>query len=198
MAQQTTEPTKKPAHRHPNSERYLNTCKGCRAADAERSALDKRSVSEDDLERTTFLIPETGYDNAVCRAYLSHKYPDARYIGSTIDLAKLGGWPLGDRIVVIRRDTWPKAPGVGQRREKDEENKWVYIDIPPETYIAECVESEPIDVHATMVTTKGDRFTQGAMDWRPLIARLCEQMCLPYRIDMPRDEKDTVARFVHA
>lgn len=185
-------------HKHPGGQNYLNTCKACRADDAARSAPDVRAVREDDIARTTFLIPETPYDNSICRAYLAEKYPEAGYIHHKLDLAKLGGWAEGEQIVVVRRDTWPKQPGPGQTREKDEEGKWQYNAVPPETYLNEIVEMAPIDVRATMVVTKADRFTKSALDIKPLIARLAELMCLPYRIDMPRDDNDTEMNFVHA
>lgn len=200
MAQQQAIETKpqKLVHKHTNNEYYQHTCKACRAADAERSAMGKRALSDDDLIRTTFLIPKTEYDNAVCRAYILEKYPDAVYVGSSLDISKLSGWPDGEQIVIVRRDTWPKQPGPGTTREKDVEGKWEYIPVPPETYFHEVVESEPIDVKKTMVVTKADRFTKSQLDLTPLIQRLSEQMALPYRIDMPRHEDDTVLYFVHA
>lgn len=186
-------------HKHTNDERYQNSCKACRAEDAERSKPGVRSISEDELVRTTFLIPETAYDNSVCRAYIASKYPDAQYIGSQLNLATISGWPAGEKIVVVRRDTWPKLPGPSMRKELDEEEgKRVYVDIPPETYISECVESAPLDVHSTMVATAADRFTKAKLDLKPLVARLSELMPPPYRIDLPRHERDSEARFVHA
>lgn len=201
MTQQTTPTTPTPSvpkHRHTNNEHYQNTCKACRMADAERSRPGFCSITDKDLERTTFLVPDTAYDALVCRAYLAEKYPDARYIGSSIDLGKLGGWADGEQIVVVRRDTWPKQHGVGSKRQKDVEDKWEYIEVPPETYISEVVESAPLDVKRTIQLTDADRFTKSQLDIRPLIARLSELMPLPYRIDMPRHPNDTVAYFVHA
>lgn len=191
-----TPPTIK--HRHTNSEHYQNTCRACRMADAERSRPGYCAIAEKDLGRTTFLVPDTPYDALVCRAYLTEKYPDARYIGSSLDLGKLGGWAEGEQIVVVRRDTWPKPHGVGSKREKDVEDKWEYIMVPPETYIPEVVESEPVDVKRTIELTQADRFTKSQLDIRPLLQRLSELMPLPYRIDLPRHPNDTVAFFVHA
>lgn len=191
-------PAPKLKHKHTGDEDYQNTCKACRAADAERSRPGYCNIPEVDLDRTTFLVPETPYDAAVCRAYLTEKYPDARYIGSSIDLAKLGGWGDGEQIVIVRRDSWPKMPGVGSKREKDVEGKWEYMMVPPETYVSEVVESEPIDVKKTIELTKADRFTKSQLNIKPLLKRLSELMPLPYRIDLPRHEDDTVAYFVHA
>lgn len=202
MTQQTTPtPSASPpklVHKHAGSESYQHTCKACRAADAERSRPGFVALTDEELERTTFLIPEVPFDALVCRVYLTEKYPDARYIGSSIDLAKLGGWADGEMIVVVRRDTWPKQPGPGTKREKDVEGKWEYIDVAPELYVHEVVESAPIDVKRTILLTAADRFTKSLLNINPLIARLAEQMALPYRIDLPRHPNDTVAYFVHS
>lgn len=184
-------------HKHAGDEHYQQTCKACRAADAERSRPGFCALSDADLERTTFLIPEMPYDALVCRAYLTEKYPEARYIGSSIDLAKLGGWADGEQIVIVRRDTWPRPPGPGQKREKDVEGKWEYLPIPVETFVSEVVESAAIDVKKTIQLTAADRFTKSQLDIRPLLARLSELMAQPYRIDLPRHPNDTVAYFVH-
>lgn len=204
MAQQqptaaTPAQTKPVGHKHTNPDtNYQHTCKACRAADAERSKPETHSVSEDDLERTTFLIPESPYDNAVCRAYLSAKYPDAQYIGNSLDLQKVAGWPDSEQIVVVRRDTWPKTPGKGFRKEKDEMGKWIDIPIEPETYISEVVESAPVLLRDAREVTKADRFTKSQTNMAVLLRRLAELMAPPYRIDLPRDENDTVLNFVYA
>lgn len=175
------------------------TCPACRAADKLRSAPDFRSISEEDLPNVTFFVPETTYDNQVCRAYLALKYPDAQLISSQINLNSIGGWPTDDKIVVVRRDVWPRpSPGRSTTREKDEEGKWMYIDVAPETYVNEVVESAPIHIHSTMVATAANRFEKAKLDLHPLIRRLGELMPQPYRIDLPRCEKDSIARFVHA
>lgn len=193
-------PNTKPSvkHRHTNDEHYQYTCKACRLADAERSRPGFCAISEEDLARTTFLIPDAPYDSLVCRAYLMEKYPDAPYIGSSLDLAKLGGWAEGEQIVVVRRDTWPKPHGVSQTREKDVEGKWQYLDVDPTTLIGEVVESAPVNVKLTIQLSAADRFTKSQLNIRPFISRLSELMAHPYRIDLPRSEKDSVAFFVHA
>jgi hypothetical protein len=160
--------------------------------------MSVRAIKEKELVNVTFWIPETTFDNMVCRAYLAEKYPDAPYISSQINLASIAGWPTEDKIVIVRRDTWPKAPGRATTREKDEEGKWMYVDVPPETYLHEVVEMAPIHIHSAMVATAANRFNKSKLDLKPLIARLCEVMPQPYRIDLPRHDKDTEARFVHA
>lgn len=198
-APSTSASVAKPKHRHTNSDQqYQNTCKACRAEDAERSRAGYCNIPEEDLVRTTFLIPDTQYDGAVCRAYLAEKYPDAIYIGASLDLGKLAGFAEGEQIVVVRRDTWPKTPGVNITRAKDVEGKWEYTDVAPEAYISEVVESAPIDVRKTISISKADRFTKSELDIRPLLQRLSEQMPPPYRIDLPRHKNDSVLYFVYA
>lgn len=158
-------------------------------------------LKKSDLKNVTFFIPESDYDNLICRAYLESKYPDPDdYIGITsqINIDGLGGWPVDDLIVIVRRDTWPKVPSRCRVREKDEEGKWKYEDVDPTTLIHEIVEMAPIHVHSAMVTTAATRYEKAKHDKSGLIRRLCEVMCQPYRIDLPRDPKDSLARFITA
>lgn len=189
-----------PKHRHTNPEtEYQNSCPVCRAADAARSKLEVRAIPEDDLVRTTFLIPESTFDQAVCRAYLAHKYPYAQYINSQLDISRVAHWEDGEQIVIVRRDTWPKNPAPSQKKVKDtEEGTVYYAEVPPETLMHEVVESEPVDVRKLCVVKKADRFTKAETDKHPLIQRLAELMPLPYRIDLPRHEDDVLMRFIHA
>lgn len=185
-------------HKHTGDETYQNTCKACRAADAERSRPGYCNVPEDKLVCTTFLIPDAQYDGNVCRAYITEKYPDAVYIGASLDIGKLAGYDENEQIVVVRRDTWPRLPGVGITRAKDVEGKWEYTDVDPATYISEVVESAPINIRQAITISKADRFTKSQLDLRPLLRRLAEQMPPPYRIDLPRHKDDSVLYFVFA
>lgn len=157
-----------------------------------------RSIAEDDLARTTFLVPDSTFDQAVCRAYIAAKYPYAQYVGSTLDIRRVPHWDDGEQIVVVRRDTWPKAPSPNQKKLKDAEDHWYYEEIPPETLVHEVVESEPLNVRELCVITRADRFTKAAHDPTPLVRRLAELMPQPYRIDLPRHDDDVLARFIHA
>lgn len=180
---------------HAPDQEYYQACPACRAADKARSALDVRTLEDKDLDLYTFLIPDVPGCAIVCRAYLAHKYPDAPWIGSTLDLAKLGGWRAGENIVVVRRDCWPRPSLMpAQRRKKDAEDKWEWVDVTPEEMMAECVESAPIDVRAHMDETRADRFTKSQLDYTKLIKKISEQMVQPYRIDLPKDYRDTVMR----
>lgn len=195
---QATEPKpQKLVHQHTADETYLSTCRACRAADAERSKLDAVNYDEDALEHVTFIVPETQSDQEICKAYIFKKYPQAKYIGSALDLSQVPAWPDGELIVVVRRDTWPKPPSSRLVRKKDAEDKWETVQRPDEEMIHECVESAPIDVRKTIVAVKGDRFTKATVDTMPLVRRLAEHMPPPYRIDMPSGKGDTVMRMVH-
>ena len=198
--QTTTQSSPKQAeqHRHPTNATYSGTCKACRAADKARSAPDVRQIAEDDVPKTVFLVPDIPYEAAVCREYIARKYPDAQFITSFINLKTLGGWPPGDTIVVVRRDTWPKNHGVDRKREKDEEGRFQWVDVHPETYVHEVVEMEPLDVSRLLRTQPADRFKNAQQDNTNLINRLSEFMPLPYRIDMPRHQDDALMRITLA
>lgn len=194
-------------HVHPEGASYCNSCRACRAADAERSKLEHRALKDEEVERTTFLVPEPVHDQEICRAYIAHKYPNALYIGTSLDLAQLTGWPDGEQIVVVRRDTWPRPPSSRFKRQKDAEDKWETVQVADELLIHECVESAPIDVRKSLAYIGGSgRFTKAQVDYMPLVRKLAEQMPVPYRIDMPRNldregkaiNTDSVMRFVYA
>lgn len=201
MAQQpaTAATAPKSEHRHadPKAE-YQHTCPVCREEDRKRSALNFRAIPEDDLVRTTFLVPDSDFDNSVCRAYINHKYPYAQYVSSQIDIKRVVHYPDGEQIVIVRRDTWPKPPAAAQKKVKDAEDRWVYEPIPPESLVHEVVESEALNVRDLIVTKKADRFTKATQDNVPLLRRISELMPPPYRIDLPRDPADVLMTFVHA
>lgn len=189
----------KPTHKnHPPDAKYWFTCPACRAEDRARSAPDFKQLTEEDYERTTFMIPSSDIDRRICEAYLALKYPDAPYITSSLNLETLSGWGDDEQIVVVRRDTWPKAPGASFKRMKDEEGKWETQELPAETFVADVVEMAPIVVRETLVHSKADRFKKAKIDKMPLVRRLAEVMAPPYRPDMPKSDKDTVLYFAFA
>lgn len=193
------ESPKKTLHRgHAPDQTYFNACAACREADQARSGIDTPHIKEKDLDRTTFIIPSSEIDGRVCQTYLAYKYPNAQWIGSSIDLAKLAGWQEGEQIVVVRRDTWPRPATAATRRVKDAEDKWETVPVPDEELMLECVESPPIDVRKTIEVTRADRFSKSKLDYMPLIHKLAEHMPTPYRIDLPKDPQDTVLYMVFA
>lgn len=193
-----SEPKRTAEHRH--ASHYLHTCKACREADKARSAPDKRALSEADLAHTTFLLPEDSYDNQVCRAYLLSKYPDHdhQFITSMINLDMLTGWEREDTIVVIRRVAGPQGFGPRIKRQKDEENKWADIEVPPHTYVPEVVESAPLLVDELVSRPKANRYVKAPIDYMPLVERLTEFLVPTYRVDMPREKNDSLMRVIRS
>lgn len=194
-AQQTT--TR--AHEHPNGDHYWYQCRACREADKARSDKKVKQVGEEDYDRTIFLIPDNEFDAAVCREYMREKYPHAKWITSSIDLAKLGGWGSDDQVIVIRRDPWPKECAAHFRRMKDDDVVW-HEQIPPDSpqFVSEVVEMAVLNVRECIYISPATRFSKSKPDDSNLISRLTELWPLPYRLDMPRDPRgnDTVMRFV--
>lgn len=190
---------KKLQHIHPDGRLYFNQCRACREEDRARSGLDNPHIKDEDIERTTFLIPHSDHDGAVCRAYLDAKYPEerpgTRYVGSTLDTEKLGGWVEGEQLVIVRIDTWPKPPSAGTARKKDQEDKWETVTIPYEDLIHEVVESAPIEVRKIMTVNKADRFTKSTYNKQPFYDRLSELMPAPYQLRLPMYEGDTLLWF---
>lgn len=201
-AQQTaaaTAPAVKPKHRaHPEDVSYVNTCPACRFEDVARSGLDNPHIAEADLDRTTFLLPATDVDGAVCATYMAHKYPNAQWVGYSLDLQKLGGWVEGEQIVVVRRDSGPSPKRPASRRALDEEGKWETVQVPHEELLSDVVESAPIDVRRALEISRADKFTKSKLDYMKFVNRLAEYMPLPYRIDLPKHKDDSVMRFIIA
>lgn len=192
----TSEPKRALDHKH--TTHYLHTCKACVEADKARSAIDKRGLTDAQLAHTTFLLPEMQYENQVCRAYLTQKYPDVepQNITASLNLSMLTGWEKDDLIVVVRRVPGPKGLGPMVKRGKDAEDKWDDIYIPASEYIHEVVESAPLVVDELVVRSKANRFVAAKVDHVPLIDRLTELLVPTYRVDMPRHKDDCIMRII--
>jgi hypothetical protein len=121
---------------------YISTCKGCQADDKARMAAPPSPKLLVQLEQTLFLIPEPEYDSNVARAYIKDRYPDAGNIVCSFHAEKLSYVKGAQVVVVTRRGLNGKQPGPRTKRTKDEEGTFYDAPIPPETYLAEIVESD--------------------------------------------------------
>jgi len=173
---------------HDRTPTYIFSCKGCIADDKKRMDAPP-TLNEVALDKTLFLIPETEYDQAICRVYLKTRYPEATNIVAQFNAERLS-YVKGAQIVVItRRGKNGGMPGPGTRRQKDAEDVWKESKIPPETYLDELVESAPILVEECMNVVPANMFSDQDVDMRELIARLSER-AYPYRIACPADPRD--------
>lgn len=168
---------------------YISTCKGCKADDKARMAAPPSPKVLEHLEQTLFLIPEPEYDALVARAYIATRYPDAGNIVCAFHAEKLSYVKGAQVVVVTRRGINGKQPGPRSKRTKDEEGTFYDQPIPPDTYLAEIVESEPIIVADCMDVVPATMFSEQSVDMREFTARLAER-AHPFRIAPPSDPKD--------
>lgn len=165
---------------------YFAGCKLCQHLDVKRMAEEPKLRN---LEQTLFLVPEPEYDNMVARAYIANRYPEAMNVVHAFHAEKLS-YVKGAQIVVItRRGINGKVTGPRTKRTKDEEGTFYDAPIPPDTYLAECVESEPIVVADCISVTTATMFSDQTVDMTELVARLAE-VAAPFRIAPPADPKD--------
>lgn len=206
------EPEKKYEHNHPHGVRdevvgideqgrrmirqvsdrvptYVHSCKACMQEDRARMQAAP-TLTEDDMNRTMFLVPESDYDQKVCRAYIANRYPEAKSIVSQFHAERMS-YVKGAQIVVVTRRALPgRLLGSGYKRMQDEETKgWFDMPVPPETHLHEVVESPAIVVSECMLVKPADMFSEQSIDMTELVARLAER-AHPYRIALPADERD--------
>lgn len=160
---------------------YSPRCKGCIQADQRRMAAPPGDY---DLSATMFLIPEPEYDNMVARAYLAQRYPEAEHIVHQFNADKLS-YVKGSQVVVITRRGLNGKSGPRWKREKDEEGTFNDVQVAPETYIKEIVESDPIVVSECVQVTAGTMYAEESADFRELMARIAER-AVPFRIAPPQ------------
>lgn len=167
--------------------KYLHNCKACQAEDRARM---KEPPSVLNLEQTLFLVPEPEYDGQVARAYLERRYQgEARNVVSAFNAEKLAYVKGSQVVVVTRRGKDGRSTGPRTRRTRDEEGTFHDAPIPPETYLEEIVESEPITVSDCIAMTEATMFSDASVDFSELVARLAER-AVPFRIAPPADPKD--------
>lgn len=166
--------------------RYFAGCKLCQHLDQKRMAAPP---TLENLSQTLFLVPEPEYDNMVARAYIATRYPDAENIVHAFHAEKLSYVKGAQIVVVTRRGLSGKVTGPRTKRTKDEEGTFYDAPIPPDTYLAECVESEPIVVADCLDVVPATMFSDQSVDMTELVARLAE-VAAPFRIAPPADPKD--------
>lgn len=159
---------------------YRSDCKGCQHADRERMAAPPEPY---DPSATLFLIPESDYDNMVCRAYVQSRWPEAEHVIHCFNADKLS-YVKNALVVVISRRGINGKTGPRTKRTKDEEGTFYDAPIPPETYLNEVVESDPIRVDDCVRVTQGTMYAEESADFGELMARIAER-CVPFRLAPP-------------
>jgi hypothetical protein len=162
--------------------RYVFNCKACVADDQKRMAL---AAPELDLDSTVFLIPEMAPDSLVALAYLEKRYPGQEL--ATMDTIRPTRLALrkGVTIVVVTRRALPGSKHVGslKRLIEDKRGEMIEVDVSPAEYIAEIVESAPLNVDDCVAATAATMFQDAQVDLTELCLSLCDVAAPRYRID---------------
>lgn len=175
--------------------RYRWDCEGCRYDDRKRMATAP-TITEYEMERTLFLVPEAQYDQRVAREYLRRRYGNVDHRAvSQVNLERMGQVKSARIVVVTRRGRPGRPIGAGITRTMDREGVWREVEVPPETYLRDIVESAPIVVDEAVEVTSANMFADRSIDLGELVARLGE-VASPYRIACPahKDDKMYVMR----
>lgn len=159
---------------------YSVRCKACLAADVARM---KGPPGKFNMETTMFLVPEPDYDGLVARAYLAARYPEAEHVVHQYNAEKLA-YVKDAKVVVITRRGKNGKTGPRFKRTKDEEGTFYDAPIPPETYLDEVVESDPVNVSDCVQVTPGTMYAAESADFAELTARIAER-ATPFRIAPP-------------
>lgn len=159
---------------------YVSTCKACIEADQTRMREPSTLLN---IGTTMFLVPEPEYDGMVARAYLKVRYPDAENIVHAFNAEKLS-YVKGSQVVVITRRGKNGRPGPRYKRTKDDEGTFYDAPIPPEEYLHEVVESDPVIVSECIDVTPATMYADQSADFSELVARIAER-ATPFRIAPP-------------
>lgn len=202
-------PAKKPPHVHPSgvcdrivgedrdgkpiirevparTPTYVFNCKACQWEDRERMKAPTEVL---DLDSVLFLVPESDYDQKVCRAYVSKRYPEVTSVTDKFHAERLSFVPNARVVVVTRRAKPGKQLGPRFKRKKDAEDVWQEWEVEPETYLDDVVESAPINIRECLHVQPAGMFSDQKLDLSELIARLSE-VAYPYRIAIPAHPDD--------
>jgi hypothetical protein len=159
---------------------YSATCKACIEADQARMHEPSALLN---LSTTMFLVPEPEYDGMVARAYLKARYPECENIVHAFNAEKLS-YVKGSQVVVITRRGKNGKTGPRYKRTKDEEGTFYDAPIPPEDYLHEIVESDPVIVAECIDVTPATMYADQSADFSELVARIAER-AVPFRIAPP-------------
>lgn len=165
------------------------------AAASARASEDARIAAPKD---TVWLVPDIDYDKQVIQKYLAAKYRDIPrdMIQVQVNMQALPHVPTMQIIVCVRRQKDEFSPlGPSNRVVFDQARQSNrHEPIPPETYIDEVFESEPVRVGEYVKVTPGMIFRPQETDLNPLIDRLCA-LAAPCRVT-PQCKPDVMLRCV--
>src|SRR5882672_6770382 len=138
---------------------YRSDCRACQLEDKKRMDSPSRLTAAE-METTLFLIPEPDYDNLVARQYLKRRHQNAKNIVAAFHAEKLSFVKDAQIVVISRRGKDGNPPQTAWKRQKDAEDVWQETKLPPETFIDECVESEPIMVSECLDVVPATMFSE--------------------------------------
>jgi hypothetical protein len=152
---------------------YNAACPACRLDDKARREPGPH-ISEEELYRTIFLIPDFAPERRIAEIYVQRTYPGAQNIGSSLNYQLVPQMPDIQIVVVARRPEpgHSLTPHVKQQLRID--NKWEEIQVPPEELVHEVLESAPITVGDSVQVSPMSLTTHSMVNTDELVERLAE------------------------
>jgi hypothetical protein len=173
---------------------YWFECPACIAADEARRNATAPQISDADLSRTFFLVPDYTPEREVCVEYLKRTYPRTKNLGSEVNLQALP-YVTGAQIVVVCRRPRPGqelAPTF--KLELMQDQKWKEVKQPIVSMLGDVLESAPIGVADSIAVSQPSVFVPSTVSTDELVDRLCE-VCPTYRM-FRQNAPDCMIRFM--
>lgn len=161
---------------------YLSYCKACQQDDLKRQA-EIRTLTDDEIDNTIFLVPPDGDDYMLAVDYLKTRYGDELIVSSDILPMRLAVHTSA-RVVVVTRRVAGGNKTYGSRYETIEDKKGnpVQVFVPFEKHYNEVFESKPINVSECVTGNAASYTEDGHVDVSELHRRLCEAAAPRYYV----------------
>lgn len=188
------DPNVKPAHKHlttanhPRDVKYSSGCKACQWEDRERWESKTPLITPEEVQNTIFLVPDFHPDVLLCTQYVQNKYPDATFIGSTLNYELIAGYEGMKVVVVCRRPKHGQRFAPNWRRELGADNRWEDREVPLSELAEEVKESAPIDIAECIDVSAPSLMAKTQINPLELVNRIAEVAPLYQCFWMERDQ----------
>lgn len=154
---------------------YVADCPACRLADDRRRDMSQPpQVSDEDLYRTIFLIPDFAPEHRIAELYLQKRYPGAVNIGSSLNYNLVPQMPEIQIVVVCRRPQPGGEITPHVRKVLQADNKWTEEQVPLSELVQEVLEAAPIVVGDAVEVSAQSLVSATVVNTDELVERLAD------------------------
>lgn len=154
---------------------YVADCPACRLDDDRRRDLTQPpQVSDEDLYRTIFLIPDFAPEHRIAELYLQKRYPGAVNIGSSLNYNLVPQMPEIQVVVVCRRPLPGGEITPHVRKVLRADNKWEEEQVPLGELVPEVLEAAPIVVGDAVEVSAQSLVSATVVNTDELVERLAD------------------------